>query len=65
MKTMRIIPTGRVVIIATEKEVIATHNEVQMLKVMNLIASAAVSCLVVNDIEKIIKGRKTRKREEF
>ncbi len=65
MKTMRIIPTGRVVIIATEKEVIAAHNEVQMLKVMNLIASAAVSCLVVNDIEKIIKGRKTRKREEF
>ena len=65
MKTMRIIPTGRVVIIATEKEVIAAHNEVQMLKVMNLIASAAVSCLVVNDIEKIIKGRKTRKREKF
>lgn len=64
MKTMRI-PTNRVVIIATEKEVIAAHNEVQMLKVMNLIASAAVSCLVVNDIEKIIKGRKNRKMEEF
>lgn len=64
MKTMRI-PTNRVVIIATEKEVIAAHNEVQMLKVMNLIASAAVSCLVVNDIEKIIKGRRTRKIEEY
>ena len=65
MKTMRIIPTGRVVIIATEKEVIAAHNEVQMLKAINKIAYAAVSCLIVNDIEKIIKGHRARKIAEF
>lgn len=56
---------NRVIVVATDKEVLAAHNEVQMLKLMNLIASAAVSCLVVNDIEKIIKSRMSRKREEF
>lgn len=59
MKTLRI-PTDRIVVIATKKEAIAAHNEVQMLKAINTIAYAAVSCLLVNDIEKIIKGRKNR-----
>lgn len=59
MKTMRI-PTNRVIVVATEKEVMSAQKEVQMLKAINTIAYAAVSCLLVNDIEKIIKGRKNR-----